>query len=123
MDINGIILSENKNLKKYILYATIYKIYENISVHCKSEVIFMSDETFPHVWGGIIPEGDGHHSATRIPVNFCFFPLCLGICCFQDYLPLLFTQRAQYLIFLTESEKNKPTSFPKEQPLHPSLVG
>lgn len=29
----------------------------------------------------------------------------------------------QYLIFLTESEKNKPTSFPKEQPLHPSFVG
>lgn len=42
-----------------------------------------------------------------------FFPFVLGFIVFRTTCLLLFTQRAQYLIFLTESEKTSPPLSPK----------
>ena len=54
---------------------------------------------------------------------FVFFPLCPEICCFQDYLPITLHSEGIISYFPHWVRKTKSTSFPKELPLHPSLVG
>lgn len=74
----------------------------------------MADETFPHVWGGIIPEGDGHHSATRIPVNFCFFFSPLSWDLLFLGLPAYYSSlRGHNILFSSLNQKKQAHLFPQ----------
>lgn len=109
MVMNGTVFTWAKIITKLVPFIKYMKIFQ-----CTVKVKWFSCQMrpFPHAWGGIIPEGDGHHSATRIPVNFCFFSPLSWDLLFRTTCLLLFTQRAQYL-FSSLNQKKQAHLFPQ----------